>query len=70
MPSAGPGESVDSVHCEVGHQPCHHGRQCVAVSGLCDGRYDCWDRSDEMHCGKCNIMGGGGGGQVRRNALW
>ena len=50
--AAGSGLPGETMVCDAGTQPCHHGRQCVATAMMCDGKYDCWDRSDEMHCGR------------------
>ena len=32
--------------------PCHSGGQCIYAWQVCDHNYTCWDRSDEIHCGK------------------
>lgn len=37
--------------CEAGQFACVSG-QCVPVAALCDGRPDCADNSDELHCGE------------------
>lgn len=29
---------------------CSHGNRCVSLKQVCDGQYDCQDRSDEMDC--------------------
>lgn len=29
---------------------CSHGNRCIQPEQLCDGQYDCQDRSDEMDC--------------------
>lgn len=29
---------------------CAHGNRCIPPEKMCDGQYDCQDRSDEMDC--------------------
>lgn len=40
------------ITCSPGQRPCSSGRQCVRFNQFCDGRVDCYDLSDESHCGK------------------
>jgi len=41
-------------HCQRGEVPCDNG-VCIPLDYLCDGDYDCTDRSDEANCGPYNI---------------
>lgn len=36
--------------CEIDQATCRNG-ECIPRSGLCDGRTDCSDGSDESNCG-------------------
>jgi len=38
-------------HCQRGEVPCDNG-VCIPLDYLCDGDYDCTDRSDEANCGQ------------------
>lgn len=29
---------------------CRNKRQCIPYANFCDGKYDCYDKSDEEHC--------------------
>lgn len=40
--------------CEPGQFACVSG-ECVPVAALCNGRLDCADHSDELHCGESSI---------------
>lgn len=35
-----------------GEIQCSHGNRCISPEQVCDGQYDCQDRSDEMDCSK------------------
>ena len=35
-----------------GKSSCSSGDQCVEESEICDGKHQCWDRSDEINCSK------------------
>lgn len=42
--------------CDIHEATCRNG-QCIPRSGLCDGKPDCTDRSDEIYCdGKYLIL--------------
>ena len=41
-------------HCQRGEVPCDNG-VCIPLDYLCDGDYDCTDRSDEANCGQLFI---------------
>jgi len=43
-------------HCQRGEVPCNNG-VCIPLDYLCDGDYDCTDRSDEANCGQSTIHG-------------
>lgn len=52
IPTASPGWSP----CQTGEFRCQNGR-CVPAGSrgvICNGVNDCWDFSDEMHCGECS----------------
>ena len=38
------------IACDIEEATCRNG-QCIPRSGLCDGRIDCSDGSDESQCG-------------------
>lgn len=37
--------------CAFNEATCSNG-ECIAKSRVCDGQYDCEDRSDELRCSK------------------
>ncbi len=38
--------------CSAGYQRCDDGLQCISEDLVCDGIYNCRDKSDEKQCGK------------------
>lgn len=38
--------------CEENEWKCNRTLMCIPVSKRCDGIIHCFDKSDEMHCGK------------------
>ena len=43
-----------NCQCASDEQKCEHGGGCVMRSRVCDGRFDCPDRSDELNCLQLN----------------
>jgi len=42
-------------HCDRNQVPCANG-VCIPADYMCDGDYDCTDRSDEANCGKSQFI--------------
>ncbi|XP_033746428.1 very low-density lipoprotein receptor-like isoform X2 [Pecten maximus] len=38
------------TRCQVGEFQCRTHYTCIAQGWVCDGKYDCWDGSDELNC--------------------
>ncbi|MED6234287.1 hypothetical protein ATANTOWER_026118, partial [Ataeniobius toweri] len=48
---------VTVQHCKPGQFVCHHSKECIPVSLLCDGQPNCKDYSDEISCGTAPTRG-------------
>lgn len=42
--------------CAEGQFHCRNSNECLSVTKVCDGSFDCLDRSDEAGCGKGHII--------------
>lgn len=45
-------KGVTIAECPKGLKLCHSHDQCIFEWQICNGKYDCWDRSDESDCCK------------------
>ncbi|XP_061181248.1 MAM and LDL-receptor class A domain-containing protein 2-like [Saccostrea echinata] len=43
------------IECSSDQLVCGSGDQCYLASGICDGRPDCWDQTDEIGCGSNSV---------------
>ncbi|XP_019619589.1 PREDICTED: uncharacterized protein LOC109466314 [Branchiostoma belcheri] len=43
--------------CKRGEELCDDSALCTSLSVFCDGKFDCWDKSDEENC-QCNPLQG------------